>query len=240
MMMKTSPVCPHVFGRIIADEAQKLKTPATVTHRSVYDLQASHHLLLTITSIINPLHAKDSVPILRSMLRGRADPRMLCNKMMMKTSPALMKSLTKCMIVKSPGSPFLPESPLARGSMWRRALNDVPNPPEKKRSFSSTPSSSKLGSRRRHSMQGEVTSEPPVKGFYRGCCLLNNNQVSQSAFKPRSCPRRQDVPLLRSTHRSGEGPGMNIFRSLRFADESLTACTTTQFMLEVPKVLGNN
>ena len=31
---------PRIFGRIITDEAQKLKTPATVMHRSVYDLQA--------------------------------------------------------------------------------------------------------------------------------------------------------------------------------------------------------
>lgn len=75
-------------------------------------------------------------------------------------------------------------------------MNDVPEPPEKKRSLPSTPSSSKLGSHRRHSYAGEGTSEPPVKGFHRGCCLLNNNQVSQSAFKSRYRAQRQDVPCV--------------------------------------------
>lgn len=45
-------------------------------------------------------------------------------------------------------------------------------------------------------MQGKGTSEPPVKGFDRGCCLLNNNQVSQSALKPRYRSQRQDVPCV--------------------------------------------
>ena len=40
---------PRIFGRIIADEAQKLKPPATFTHRSVYDLQAPYHVILTTT-----------------------------------------------------------------------------------------------------------------------------------------------------------------------------------------------
>ena len=51
--------CPHIFGRIIADEAQKLKTPATVTHRSGYDLQAPSHLLLTKQKVITDLFHQD-------------------------------------------------------------------------------------------------------------------------------------------------------------------------------------
>ena len=44
---------PGIFARIIADEAQKLKSIATVAHRSVSDLGARHHVLLTATSMIN-------------------------------------------------------------------------------------------------------------------------------------------------------------------------------------------
>ena len=44
---------PGIFARIIADEAQKLKSIAAVAHRSVLDLAARHYILLTATPMIN-------------------------------------------------------------------------------------------------------------------------------------------------------------------------------------------
>ena len=46
-------LCPRIFGRIIADAAQKLKSPARVTYRSVYDLQVPSYVLLTTTPMIH-------------------------------------------------------------------------------------------------------------------------------------------------------------------------------------------
>ena len=42
-----------VFGMIIGDEAQKLKSTLSMTHKSVHDMQADYHLLLTATPMIN-------------------------------------------------------------------------------------------------------------------------------------------------------------------------------------------
>ena len=45
--------CVGVFGNVIADEAQKLKSVRTVTHVPVSQLQARFYLLLTATPMIN-------------------------------------------------------------------------------------------------------------------------------------------------------------------------------------------
>ena len=43
-----------ISSRVIADEAQKLKTQDTVTHRSVSELDATYHILLTATEVCGP------------------------------------------------------------------------------------------------------------------------------------------------------------------------------------------
>ena len=46
-------LCPGLFDTIIADEAQKLKSPLTISHKAVVDLHATYHLFLTATPMIN-------------------------------------------------------------------------------------------------------------------------------------------------------------------------------------------
>ena len=46
-------LCPGIFGTIIADEAQKLKSPITISHKAVVDLHVTYHLFLTATPTIN-------------------------------------------------------------------------------------------------------------------------------------------------------------------------------------------
>ena len=45
--------CPCIFGRIIADAAQKLKPPVRATYRSVFDLQVPSYVLLTAIPMIH-------------------------------------------------------------------------------------------------------------------------------------------------------------------------------------------
>ena len=46
-------LCLGIFDTIVADEAQKLKSPLTIGHKAVIDLHATYHLLLTATPMIN-------------------------------------------------------------------------------------------------------------------------------------------------------------------------------------------
>ncbi|KAL8795802.1 MAG: hypothetical protein Q9182_007485 [Xanthomendoza sp. 2 TL-2023] len=46
-------LCGGVFGRVVCDEAQRVKHPSTLTHRSVKELEALFMVQLTATPIIN-------------------------------------------------------------------------------------------------------------------------------------------------------------------------------------------
>ena len=66
---------PGIFGRIIADEAQKFKSPATVAHRSVYDLQAPSQVLSTATPMIDrPIDLIDPAHAVLAGFIGRPRP----------------------------------------------------------------------------------------------------------------------------------------------------------------------